>query len=485
MTSQRIHSLRYAVRPRVVAKYLGLLATMIALTTTLPLLGALLAQEWDMSLRFGAVLAVLFVSGFPLARFAAPSHVQVNEALVVIVLAFLLTSAAMVWPFTAAGLSPLDAWFEAVSAITTTGLTTLSSVQHRPVSFLFARAWLQWYGGLGIVILSVALLLRHGAASRRLAVADVTSDTLISTTRAHARRVLLVYGILTAIGFVGLWTITGNAFVALTHSLSAVSTGGFSTFDHSIAGLRSGGAIAFVTALAWFGAVSLPLYYLTWQRGVRTLVADVELRALLIATALSTLVLYLLDDRSLHGSWLQALGVAASAQTTTGFAMIDLTHLGHAAELTLIGSMFVGGSIGSSAGGIKLLRAVMFLELFRLFAARTGATQHAVMEPRLGGRRLEFDELARALFLITLFASLIALSWFTFVLYGYEPVDALFEVTSASATVGLSSGITRTDLEPLLKVVLCIDMLAGRVEVMALLLLLVPGTWFGKRAESP
>ena len=484
MTSQRIHSLRYAVRPRVVAKYLGLLASTIALTTTVPLLYALLAQEWNMGMRLAIVLGLLLLAGLPLTRFSAPSHVQVNEALIVIVLAFLLTSAAMVWPFMAAGLSPLDAWFEAVSAITTTGLTTLSAVQQRPTSFLFTRAWIQWYGGLGIVVLSVALLLRHGTASRRLAVADVTSDTLISTTRAHARRVLLVYSILTAIGFGGLWAITGDAFAALTHTLSAVSTGGFSTFDDSIAGLHSGWASAFVTAIAWCGAVSLPLYYLVWQRGLRMLTADVELRALLVATAISTLALYLVADRSLHGSWLQALAVAASAQTTTGFALVDITHLGHAAQLTLIGSMFVGGSVGSSAGGIKLLRVTMFLALFRLLAARTGATQHAVMEPRLAGRRLEFEELSRALFLITLFSALIAISWFVFVLYGYEPMDALFEVVSASATVGLSSGITRTDLEPLLKVALCIDMLAGRVEVMALLLLLVPGTWFGKRAES-
>lgn len=484
MSSQRVHSLRYAVRLRVVLKYLGLLAALLGLITLVPLGAALWAREWTMALRLALMIALLVGIGFPLARFPVPRNIQVNEALTVVVLAFLLASVAMVWPFTAAGLGPLDAWFEAVSGITTTGLTTLSSVEDRPRTFLFTRAWMQWFGGLGFVVLSVALLLRHNAASRKLAVADTTSDTLVSTTRAHARRVLAVYAALTLIGMLGLWALTGDGFLALTHTLSAVSTGGFSALDDSLGGLGSGWAQGFTTAVAWCGAVSLPLYYLTWQKGWRALGTDMELRALLVATALWTVVLYWIATDALHGSWLQALGLAASAQTTTGFTLLDIRGLDAGAQLALAAAMFVGGSIGSSAGGVKLFRLLIFLQLFRLLVQRTGAPQHAVMEPRLADRRLEYDELARALFLIALFGALVVLSWFVFVLHGYEPMDALFEVVSASATVGLSSGLTRTELEPLLKVVLCIDMLAGRVEVLALLVVLYPGTWFGKRSES-
>ena len=484
MSSQRIHTLRYAVRPPVVLKYWGLLAAVLGLTTLVPLAVALWTQEWTMAVRLAIVIAVLLGIGTPLARFPAPRHVQVNEALTVVVLAFVLSAGAMVWPFTAAGLTPLDAWFEAVSGITTTGLTTLATVQDRPVTFLFTRAWLQWLGGLGIVVLSVALLLRHSAASRKLAVADATGDTLVSTTRAHARRMLTVYGSLSLFGLAVLWALTGDGFVALTHTLSTVSTGGFSAFDDSLAGLGSGWAQGFTIALAWCGAVSLPLYYLTWQRGWRALGTDMELRALVVATVLLTVLLYWIADDLLQGSWLQALGLAASAQTTTGFTLLDVKDLGATAQLALVAAMFVGGSIGSSAGGIKLFRLLIFLQLLRLLVQRTGAPQHAVMEPRLAGRRLEYDELARALFLIALFGAVVLASWFVFVLHGYEPMDALFEVVSASATVGLSSGLTRTDLEPLLKVVLCIDMLAGRVEVLALLVVLYPGTWFGKQSET-
>ena len=114
---------------------------------------------------------------------------------------------------------------------------------------------------------------------------------------------------------------------------------------------------------------------------------------------------------------------------------------------------------------------------------RTGLTPHAVLEPMLGGQRLENDDLIRALQVILLFAILVIVSWLPFVVMGYDPLDALFEVASACGTVGLSSGITRPGLEAGLKGVLCFDMLAGRLEVIALLLVMYPRNWIGRREE--
>jgi trk system potassium uptake protein TrkH len=109
---------------------------------------------------------------------------------------------------------------------------------------------------------------------------------------------------------------------------------------------------------------------------------------------------------------------------------------------------------------------------------------HAVIEPRLGGRVLSDDELLRALVLIQLFVMVVLVSWLIFLLHGYPPVDALLDVTSATATVGLSTGIASTALPGVLKTVLAIDMLSGRLEIVALLVLCYPPTWFGKRLES-
>lgn len=484
MPSQRIHTLRYAIRPRVLLRHLGLLLLVLSGLGLPPLLVAAVDGDWTMSARLAGVLAALAASGALLARLQAPRHIQLNEALTVIALTFVIGAGAMVWPMMSAGLALSDAWFEAISGITTTGLTTLASVEDKPLSFLFLRAWMQWYGGLGIVVLSVGLLMRHSAASRRLAVADVTGDTLLSTTRVHAQRVLLAYLALTVVGLVAIGVATGQFQATVLHTLTAVSTGGFSSFDDNIAGFGSTQAAATVMGVAWLGAVSLPLYYSIWTRGWKPFVRDAELHALIIATLLAMALVAVLGGYFGDMGWRDALILGASAQSGTGFTTLSAGAGAPPIELVLMVAMLIGGCIGSTTGGIKWLRVLVLWRVFQLSILRTGAPQHAVMEPRLGGRRLGYDDVARALLLVALFAGLVGLSWLVFLLHGYDPMDALFEVVSASATVGLSTGISRPDLEPLLKAVLCFDMIAGRVEIVAVLVALYPGTWFGKRVKS-
>jgi trk system potassium uptake protein TrkH len=110
--------------------------------------------------------------------------------------------------------------------------------------------------------------------------------------------------------------------------------------------------------------------------------------------------------------------------------------------------------------------------------------RNAVAEARLGGHRLEADEIQNALCLVVIFIVCIAFSWLPFVSMGYDPLDSLFEVVSAIATAGLSAGITDAALHPLLKAVLGVDMLLGRLEIFAWLILLTPGTWIGRRLEG-
>jgi trk system potassium uptake protein TrkH len=173
-----------------------------------------------------------------------------------------------------------------------------------------------------------------------------------------------------------------------------------------------------------------------------------------------------------------------STQSTTGFSTVAIGDLDDASRLAMIGAMLVGGSVGSSAGGFKLLRFLLLLRLLQLVLARAAAPRHAVIDVRLGGRLIDDEDLWRATLLMVMFALVVFLSWLAFLIHGYPALDALFEVVSATATVGLSTGITRPDLEPLLKAVLCFDMLAGRVEIFALLVVLYPGTWFGNRTET-
>jgi len=486
---ERINVLIFPVRKRVVLKYGGQLMLMLGVLTLPPMGVALVEADWVPALRFSMLCGGLFVIGALLSRLPAPTHIQGNEALTVTALAFLITPLLMSWPMMAPGILFLDAFFEAVSGVTTTGLTTLNSVEGLPISFLFARAWMQWYGGLGIVVLSVALLMGHNAAARRLTDPAESHQTLVATARTHARRSFVVYFCLTLFGLLLLWVLTGNGFDALLHVLSAVSTGGFSAYDESLAGLGSRPATA-IMLVSLTGAVSFHLYWSVahsgWAGGIRILLTDVELRALLIFGILGgTLLTWLAWSNQVDVPWYHGFTLGFSAQTTTGFSTMPVTTMDAASKVVMIISMLIGGSVGSSAGGFKLLRLLILLRLLQLMIRRAGMPSHAVAEPYLAGHRLETDDLIRALQLILLFIGVVVLSWLPFVIMGYSPLDALFEVASACGTVGLSTGITRPELEPILKCVLCFDMLAGRVEIVALLVLLYPRNWINRREMMP
>jgi len=148
-----IRSLTYAVRGKVVLKYLGQLALMLAALTLVPLGVSIYFGDFNLSYRYLIVIGILCVYGFPTAQLEVPGNLQINEALSIIALIFLLSPLLMTIPVMESGLNFTDALFETVSAITTTGLTTLVDIESKPKTFLFARAWMQWYGGLGIIIL--------------------------------------------------------------------------------------------------------------------------------------------------------------------------------------------------------------------------------------------------------------------------------------------------------------------------------------------
>lgn len=481
-------TLQRAVRLPVLGKYLGKLAIALAVLALPPLAAAAIDNDATATLRYALVLAALLGIGLPFARLPTPASIQGNEALVIAALAFILGALMMAFPLMSPELNWLDAVFESISAITTTGLTTLANVEDKQRYFLFARVWQQWYGGLGIVVLSVALLSGYDAATRQLLDPQARPENLDTSAHLFARRAFATYVALTLGGIAALWLTGLPLFDALTHAFAAISTGGFSTHDASLAAFSGWTPRLIIMGLSLAGAVALPLYFLAWRHGWRMLAANVELHALLVLCVLSTALLALLLYHA-RGTWQNdfvghAVLMATSAQTTTGFASLPVRELDATTKLALIVSMSVGGSVGSTAGGFKLWRLLLLLRLSQLMLRRIAMPDHAVMELRLGGRTIETDELTRGLLFMLLFATVVLFSWFPFLWFGYDPLNALFEVVSALATTGLSAGIASPDLHPLLKGVLCADMLLGRLEIVAVLVLLAPRTWFGRRMRT-
>jgi trk system potassium uptake protein TrkH len=482
---QQTQALHYAVRWRVLAKYLGQLCLVVSLLTLGPLAVALVLDDPGLGWRCGVVLVGLAGAGMVLRRVRVPADIQVNEGIVVTAGIFLLTPLVMSYPFMATGLDFMDAVFETTSGITTTGLSTLPTVGRVSQSFLVTRAWLQWYGGLGIVVLSLAFVAEPGLNAKRLAVTEADADDLAGGTRAHARRVLRVYGLLTGVGILALLAVGATPFDALAYTLAAVSTGGFAPHDASLAGLGAWYRQAVVIVLCGLGAVPFALWYGLIRKPRRLALPLLQPQAMVVSGLVATLVLgscwWLTQAMPLSQIIRHAPLLAFSAQTTAGFSPVAVAKLDAASKLVLILAMAVGGGVGSTAGGFKILRLLIVLRVLHVTIVRTCLARHAVLVPRMAGQRLLDDEIREALLFIVLFGGVIVTSWIPFVWMGYDALDALFEVVSATGTVGLSVGLTSQHLPALLKGVLCVDMLLGRLEIVAWLVMIYPRTWIGRR----
>jgi len=350
--------LTYAVRLPVIGKYTGQLLLVLILLTLPLLIVALFLGEYSTAIRYTEVIAALGLLSYWLSKISVPEQIQLNEALMITALTFVISPLLMSYPLQTVDMTFSDALFEAVSAITTTGLTTVTNLQNHSATFLFARSWMQWYGGLGIVVLSVSLYLGQYMIARQLT-EPLNSEIMVTTARKYAQRMLAIYVLMTMVGLLILWLMIGDGFTALLYVFSAVSTGGFSPDDMSLAMFESQPIRLTISLLALCGAIPLPLYYLAWQKGLRDFYKDVEFIGLVLFTLITCLLLILHmhfnSGLSFHDSFYQGLLLGISAQTTSGFSSLPISELDNSEKLVTIFSMIVGGGVASTAGGFKVL----------------------------------------------------------------------------------------------------------------------------------
>lgn len=481
-------TLAYGVRGAVMLRYLGQLAIPLAGLPAAPGAIALALGDTWQATPYLVLTAGLLFGGMLLARIPATTRLQTNEALCITALTFLGASLMMSWPFSHAAPSYLDALFESVSSITTTGLSTLPSVEGASPVFLFARAWGQWYGGLAIVALAVAIVLEPGAVSMRLAEGEFDTENIVGGARVRARRALFYYSAITAGGTLGLVLLGVPLFESLLHVLAAVSTGGFSSHDSSMAALGGTTTHVLLSVISLLGAISFSLVFVAWRRGWHAITDDLEVRLLIFLVIAAALTISAIQRWTLPAgeaiSVTEAMVLAVSAQTTTGFSNVNVPGLDDGSKLVLILSMLIGGDAGSTAGGIKLGRALILISVVSLALFRAALPPKAVTHVSVGGRRIEASTVDGVVSITLLYGAIVAVGWFAFVLAGHAGIDALFDVVSAAATVGLSAGLIGPDLAPGLKLVLSAEMLMGRLEVVAILILLYHRTWFAHRARS-
>ena len=478
-------ALRYAVRPRVLTKYLGQLCLIIAALTTVPMIVCLLYGEFPAATAYLAAVGLLAGGGIVAGRLQWSGRLQTNEAVVLAAFSFILAPLAAVVPFMLAGMSAVDAIFETVSGVTTTGLTMLSDVGTASAGLIFGRAWMQWYGGLGIVVFSLVLILRPGTVARDMADTEDIQDDLLGGVKAFASRALSAYVVMTVVGAIVLLSFGVNPITAVLYALAAVSTGGFAPQNNSAAALGSWPVQSMLMLICLAGSLPIPFYIRLWRRVPATREHIGQVAGILVV-AIGIGALMVLDHALNRPESVSKLAfdlpwLAFSAQTTSGFSIMPVTELSPASKIALMFAMSIGGGVGSTAGGIKIVRLMAVLRLTQLLIYRSQLAPHAVLPLRFAGRNLDTADIQKFLLLPLLFGAVVMVSWLVFVLLGYPPLDALFDVVSAVGTVGLSTGITGKELPVLLKLVLCGDMLLGRLEIIAWLVVLSPKTWIGRR----
>lgn len=449
----------------------GVLLLLLAATLVVPALAALLLREMAQAALFAGMAAGTAVLGWLLLHSGVYS-LRLREAMALTALAYLMFAAVGTLAFLPVA-GPVDGFFEAMSGFTTTGLTVMD-VEAVPRSLLFFRGFSQWVGGAGIIVLSLVVLAGPGSAGAKLYAAEFGQQNLLGSVVETGRVVLALYAGLTALGTGALWLAGAGAFDGLVHGLSLVSTGGFSPYADSFAAYDvSAVAVAGALFMA-LGATSLPLFYLARRRGWRQLIADAQLRTLLLLIIVGGAVLTFFEPDATPG---RSVFHATSAVTTTGFVVSSPDEWHDGSRLVTAGLMVVGGSLGSTAGGLKLLRLLILVRIVSSTLSRLMLPAEAKIPVKVQHAAVSEAEIRHTFaltgaYMMVMFLCAVALS-----AAGFSFEDSLFEVISGLSTVGLSVGVTSAELPAWAKLLLAFTMWVGRIEILAALILLHPRGW--------
>lgn len=513
---------------RFVFRQLGLV--MAVISASMLVIGLWAALEWARVSRSellamegmfaGAVVGLIItLATWAIGRTGGESYLGRREALLLVALSWLVGAAVAGLPFFFWAMadgelpdghvfrSPAACYFEAMSGFTTTGASVLSDVEAVPHALLLWRAMTHWLGGLGIVVLFVAVLPSLGVGGKKLFAAEVTGPTATGVRpriRETARVLWLIYLGMTLVQSVLLRLCGMTWFDAVCHTFATLATGGFSTRNASIGYYDSWAIDIIVIVFMVLAGVNFGLYYQAMRGRVSAVWRDPELRLYLIVLGLATVIIGfcvhgtphvpLLSveprDASITDAARHAAFQVASIQTTTGFATADFDRWGFVPKAVLIALMFIGGCAGSTGGGIKVIRIliaakVMAAEIERVFrpsVVRTVRAGRSVIPPEIRQETLVYIGLIVCLFLF----GAVALQ----IIEGTGPEGISFATAATASAATLNNigpglhlvGPTQNYgfFSPASHLLMCVLMCLGRLEVYALFVLFLPTFWRGE-----
>ena len=480
-------------RFRAIQRILGVIIVLSSLTKLLPgFLALAWGEEGTAPVFFGSFLAS---SAVGLALWLPVRHVnydlRLRDGFLIVTFTWFFASLVSALPFVHGPphLDFAEAFFESTSGLTTTGATVIANLDSLPRSVLFYRQLLQFLGGMGIVILAVAILpmLKIGGTQLfRAESTGPTKDTKLTPRIAETAKALWgVYFGLTLLCALSYWMAGMSLFDAICHALSTVSTAGFSThdaaFDYWQSPILEWIAIVFMT----LGGINFGLHFVAWRRAsVAVYGTDSELRSFLriiaIAAVLVTLVLWLSGTYAGGGdAFRTATFQVVSNITTTGFAVTGFNEWPGPAPLLLVVLAFIGGCSGSTVGGLKVARVVMvvrqgYREIKQLVHPK------AQFLVKMGGRRVSES--------VVLSVSGFIAIWmicFVFLMVGMNMAGLDLESSFGAAVATLTNlgpglgsvATTFADVSDAGVWLGTLGMILGRLEVFSLLVLLTPQFW--------
>jgi len=477
----------------VVLRILGLLLMMFSLTMLPPIAISLYfdEQSWLPFVRgFALTLLAGFIIWVPVRKFH--QDLRLRDGFLVVASFWTVLGAFGAVPLFFAetpAMSVTDAIFESMSGLTTTGATVLTGLDSLPKSILYYRQQLQWLGGMGIIVLAVAVLPMLGIGGMQLYRAETpgpVKDTKLTPRITETAKALwLVYCAFTILCGISYWLVGMGWFDALCHAFSTVAIGGFSTHDLSI-GYFDSAAVDLVAIVFMFAAgINFSLHFFTWRHlEIKHYALDPEFRAyvfmLITVSFIVILLLYFSETYANSGdTFINGLFQAVSIATTTGYTTANYAAWPGALPVLLIFASFVGGSAGSTAGGLKVIRCLLIAkqglrEIVRL------VHPSAEIPVKLGNAAVSFRVVDAVWGFFSIYVIVFSVMLLVMMGMGLDQVTAFSAVAATLNNLGPGLGDVAggfMSLSDHAKWVAISGMLLGRLEIFTLLVLITPTFW--------
>lgn len=459
--------------------YVGKLLQMVSFVMMMPLISLFFyPSEYKESLYFLLTAIILLLFSKLLIFFNKKTQQQKlikGEDAIIVVSTWFLTMVFSSLPFVFSQQLPwFHAMFEAISGWTTTGLSVVD-VENIPKMYLMFRSIIQFFGGVGLVLVFFALL--SETFGLRLYYAEGHNDRLLPNLKKSARVVMKIYMFYLVLGIVLLALAKMPLFDAINITMTSLSTGGFALTNASIGSYSSATIESIIIVLMLLGATNFAGHLLLFSKKFKQFIATNELKYVLIAVIGLTSALMILSLQSQSISLRVALFEAVSAITTTGFTITSYSLWPATSLVLLVLFMIIGGGSGSTAGGVKQLRVIMIIKSVVLSIQKrflpNQVVKDIIIDKGNGKQAVDDQGVLEVYHLIAIYLFLLFVGTLVISMHGYSLEHSLFEFASALGTVGTSVGVTSIDAPKGVLFVQMIGMFFGRLEIMVVLLALI------------